>query len=177
MGSEHVCACVYVGGVARLLLDPRPPMRERETPPPHGGGTIAGGWSGVWGEGIPMNYFLFSFYLLGVCISCVCVCTCGWHHCRVLCVAGSAICRGLWAFPSRWEGAKRVLRQIGLFSMRGEVAVDAHPHASCVVRGADGGGAGMGCRGSCGAHVRGSRFIVVHHGTSGRLCGAWADGA
>ena len=38
MGSEHVCACVYVGGVARLLLDPRPPMRERETPPPSWGG-------------------------------------------------------------------------------------------------------------------------------------------
>ena len=38
MGSERVCACVYVGGVARLLLDPRPPMRERETPPPSWGG-------------------------------------------------------------------------------------------------------------------------------------------
>ena len=60
--------------------------------------------------------------------------------------------------------------------MRDVVAVNVHLHASCVVRGADG-GAGMGCRGSCGAHVRGSRFIVVHHGTSGRLCGAWADGA
>ena len=88
-------------------------------------------------------------------------CARGWHRCCALRVAGSVFCRGVWAFPSQWGGARGIVCRAWLRSKRDVrvVVVSAHPQVSCAVRGADRGG-GAGCR--CGLC-----------GTLGRRAGSW----
>ena len=65
-----MCACVYVGGVARLLLDPRPPMRERETPPPSWGGHHRRRVVGCLGGRNSYELVLVSHWVLIIAICC-----------------------------------------------------------------------------------------------------------
>ena len=161
LGGGSACVCVCWGAGVGVWAqgrckNPAPPMWGQGTPPPQGGGTVAGGCLGVRD-----HYFLVFIHLLEVCISCVCACACGWHRCGALRVAGSVFCRGVWAFPSQWGGARGIVCRAWLRSKRDVrvVVVSAHPQVSCAVRGADRGG-GAGCR--CGLC-----------GTLGRRAGSW----
>ena len=174
-----MCACVYVGGVARLLLDPRPPMRERETPPPSWGGHhrqwVVGSLGGRTSYELLLVIIIIYYFIFWEFASRVCVCAradgiivayCAWQGALSAADFGRSrhVGRGRRGFCVRSGCSPCVARSRWM---------RIHMHRVLCGRGR----AGMGCRGSCGAHVRGSRFIVVHRGTSGRLCGAWADGA
>ena len=136
-GGPRVCARAEVRVWAcgcRFVARTPPPYVGAGDAPPQGGGHRRR-WDWV------RDYYLVFIYILEVCISCVCACACGWYHfCSLRVARGGVLCRGVWAFPSRWEGAKGIVCRAALRLKCGlhVVAVGAHPQVSCAVRGAEG---------------------------------------